>query len=132
MNKDFLENRQWVKLLESLNDGPNIIIFKSLADMDSCRSTASYLNMRSKDTKITSILHRKQLVGNFFKGPKGKAEDCMTQKDAILLETARYLPVEAFTDNFFDGFETEDGRRRAKILLNKKYGEKELSDVIIK
>ncbi len=119
MNQEFLESKQWVKLLESLDDGPNIIIFKSISDMLSCRSTATYLNARSEDVKITSVLHRKQLVGNFFKGPK-KIEDCMTQKDAVLLESSRFMPPEAFTKKFFAKFETEDGRRRAKILLSKK------------
>lgn len=130
MNIEFLENRQWSKLLESLDEGPNIIMFKSVEDMNSCRSVASYLNMKSKTTRISCSLHKPQLIGNFFKGPKGAPKGGMTKRDAFLLESARYLPAAAFTDSFLSGFETEDGRRRARLMLTRKQGEEKMQEMI--
>lgn len=130
MNREYLDKRKWTKLLESLDDGPNIIVFKSIRDMESCRSTASYLNMRSKDTVIRTSLHKKQLVGNFFVAPKKESEECMTQRDAFLLESARYLPLEAFTESYFAGFETKEGRRMATVLLNTKKGAKKIQKMV--
>lgn len=132
MNNKYLKKRQWTKLLESLDDGPNVIVFESIRDMESCRSTASYINMRSEDTVIRVNLHKQQLVGNFFKMPKQKSGEPMTQKDAILLESARYLPPEAFTDSYFSKFETNEGRRCAKLLLNTKLGEEKMKETINK
>lgn len=132
MNNKYLKKRQWTKLLESLDDGPNVIVFESIRDMESCRSIASYMNMRSEDTVIRVNLHKQQLVGNFFKAPKQKSGEPMTQKDAILLESARYLPPEAFTDSYFSKFETNEGRRCAKLLLNTKLGEKKMKETISK
>ena len=132
MNREYLEKKQWTKLLESLDDGPNIIVFESIRDMESCRSIASYINMRSEDTVIRSSLHKKQLIGNFFKAPKPKPGECMTQRDAFLLESARYLPPDAFTESYFDGFETDEGRRKAKILLRTKKGEEKMKQMLKK
>lgn len=132
MNNKYLKKRQWTKLLESLDDGPNVIVFESIRDMESCRSIASYMNMRSEDTVIRVNLHKQQLVGNFFKAPKQKSGEPMTQKDAILLESARYLPPEAFTDSYFSQFETNEGRRCAKLLLNTKLGEEKMKGTINK
>lgn len=136
MNREYLDKKQWTKLLESLDDGPNIIVFKSIRDMESCRSTASYLNMRSKDTVIRTSLHKKQLVGNFFVAPKKESEECMTQHDALLLESARYLPPEAFTESYTEsylaGFDTKEGRRMATVLLNTKLGAKKIKKMVEK
>ena len=132
MNYKYLKKRQWTKLLESLDDGPNVIVFENIRDMESCRSIASYLNMRSEDTVIRVNLHKPQLVGNFFKMPKQQSGEPMTQTDAILLESARYLPPEAYTDSYFSQFETNEGRRCAKLLLNTKLGEKKMKETINK
>ena len=93
MNLDFFKNRQWSNFLRSLDEGPNIVRFSNIKDLDTCRSLVSYFNVRSKTTRIRVHAYREQLVVNFFKMRKGSPQDRLTADEAILLERLRCTPL---------------------------------------
>lgn len=117
MNVEFFENRQWTNFLRSLDEGPNIVRFRSIKDLDTCRSLVSYYNVRSKTTRIHVYAYRQQMVVNFLKVRKDTPADSLTADEAILLERLRSTPLPDLPSDFMSGFHTAEARKRAEAML---------------